>query len=99
MYSDGFEDCLKQIATLYLNLNLSIVVIDDTVLPMLGGTNTIINEADGVVYLVEGEVKELAHAEIDGQNVPEGQTIPKGLSVPESSLAPKGQYVPNGPPT
>ena len=71
-YSDGSEDCLKQIAALYLNLDLSKVVIDDIVPPTPGSADVVMNEANGVVHLMEGMVKELAYAEINSQNVPEG---------------------------
>jgi len=48
------------------------VVIDDIVPPTPGSANAVMNEANGVVHLMEGKVKELAYAEINSQNVPEG---------------------------
>ena len=39
-YGDGFEDCLKQVKSIYLNLDLSKVTMDDPLLttPACGGT-------------------------------------------------------------
>ena len=45
-YGDGFEDCLKQVRSVYLNLDLSKVTMDDP-LPMTpAGGNTITEETD-----------------------------------------------------
>ena len=60
MYDDGFEDCLKQVVALYLDLDLSRVVIDDSVLLMPGSADNVLSEADDIVHLVEGKVKEPA---------------------------------------
>ena len=58
-YGDGFEDCLKQVTTLYLDQDLSQVAIDDTVPSTPGGTDAINDETDDFVHIVEGEVKDL----------------------------------------
>nr|POE80585.1 hypothetical protein CFP56_14993 [Quercus suber] len=34
-YGDGFDECLKQVEAAYLDLDLSQIIIDDTVLPTL----------------------------------------------------------------
>ena len=85
LYDDGFEDCLKQITAFYPDLDLSQVMIDDTVLPTPNSVNTVLNEADGVIHLVEGEVKELAQVETDGLSILECQTITEGLFIPKGS--------------
>lgn len=95
LYGDGLEDCLKQVIAFYLDLDLSQVVINDTVSPTLGDVNTVLNEADGVIHLVEGEVKEPAQVETDGLSVRGGQIVTEGPFVPKDSSAPEGQFVPN----
>lgn len=46
-YGDGFDDYLKQVAALYFYLDLSQVVIEDTVLPTFGGTEAVMDKANG----------------------------------------------------
>jgi len=75
-YGDGFDDCLKQVATLYPHLDLSYMVIDDTVSPTPRGANVVMNEADSTIHIVEEEVKEPTNADTINQHVLEGQTIP-----------------------
>ena len=55
---DGFEDCLKQVKAAYPNLDFSQIVIDDTVLLMPGGDDTISDETVDSVHMVEQEVKD-----------------------------------------
>ena len=50
---DGFEDCLKQVKAAYPNLDFSQIVIDDTVLLMPGGDDTISDEIVDSVHMVE----------------------------------------------
>ena len=73
------------------------MMIDDTILPTPGSANTVMNEADSVVHLVEGEVKEPSHAETDDPNVPKGQIVPEGLFILEGSSTSDGQSVLNAP--
>ena len=47
-------------------------MIDDPILPMPGCADAIMNKANSVVHLVEGEVKEPTQAETDGQSIPKG---------------------------
>nr|POE62736.1 hypothetical protein CFP56_26493 [Quercus suber] len=79
-YGDGFDDCLKLVTMLYAHLDLSQVVIDDTILPTPGGANAIMNEVDDVVHFVE-EVEEPADVETIDQHVPDGSAAPKGSFV------------------
>ena len=72
-------------------------MIDDTIPPTPGSVNTVMNEANSVVHLVEGEVKEPSHVETDGQNVPKGQIVPEGLFILEGSSTSDGQSVLNAP--
>ena len=58
-------------------------MIDDIVPPRPSSADAVMNEANGVVHLVEGEIKKPFHAETDGQNVPKSQIIPEGLSTPK----------------
>ena len=44
-YGDSFDDCLKQ------------VVIDDTVLLAPGGADTVMDEVDSSIHIIEEEVK------------------------------------------
>ena len=45
-YGDGFEDCLKQVRPVYLNLDLSKVTMDDPLSMTPAGGNTISEETD-----------------------------------------------------
>lgn len=73
------------------------MVINDIVLPAPSGVDIVLNEADGVIHLVEGEVQELAQIETNSSSVLEGQTVTEGLFVPKGSSAPEGQFVLNAP--
>ena len=44
-YGDGFEDCLKQVKCIYLNLDLSKVTMDDP-MPSIPADDTIFEEID-----------------------------------------------------
>ncbi|KAM3747369.1 hypothetical protein ACB098_05G029900 [Castanea mollissima] len=57
-YGDGFEDFLKQVGAVHPNLDLSKIVIDDTVPPTLGGDDTVSDETDESAYTVEQEVRD-----------------------------------------
>ena len=45
-YGDGFEDCLKQVRSVYPNLDLSKVTMDDPLPTTPTGGNTISEETD-----------------------------------------------------
>ena len=50
-YVDGFDDCLKQVAIVYPDLDLSRVIIDDTIPLTPDGLNDF-------VHTIEDEMKE-----------------------------------------
>lgn len=52
-YDDRFSDCLKQVGATYLNLDLSQIVIDDTVPPTFGGNDSVSDEFDDFAHMVE----------------------------------------------
>lgn len=52
-YNDRFNDCLKQVGATYLNLDLSQIVIDDTVPPTFGGDDFVSDEFDDFAHMVE----------------------------------------------
>lgn len=90
-YGDGFEDCLKQVKAAYPNLDLSQIVIDDTVPPTPGGDDTVSDETVDSVHTIKQEVKEadgmvIAQPALDGLDtvvVPstENRTTTEGLSI------------------
>ena len=45
-YGDGFEDCLKQVKSVYLNLDLSKVTMDDPLLMTFARGDTVSEETD-----------------------------------------------------
>nr|POE54867.1 hypothetical protein CFP56_42037 [Quercus suber] len=90
-YGDKFEDCLKQVRAAYPNLDLSQIIINDTVPPMLRGDDTISDETVDFVHTVKQEVKE-ANGVVIAQSTPdnldtvmvppvENPTTVEGLSV------------------
>lgn len=79
-YGDGFDDCLKRGATVYLDLDLSQVVIDDTVPPTLGGVDAANDETDDSIHTVVEEVND-PDAEVVVQFFLEGPAAPEGLSI------------------
>ena len=91
-YGNGFDDYLKQVATVYPDLDLFQVVIDDIVLPTPSGADTTIDEADASVHTVEEEVNEPAETEALDQNAPEDRNVPNSLLALEGSFAPKGLF-------
>lgn len=50
---DGFEDCLKQIGFVYLDLDLSKITLDDLVLTTPGGGDTVNEESDDSIHTEE----------------------------------------------
>lgn len=69
-YGDRFEDCLKQVAAVYLDLDLSQISIDNTIPLTPSDPNTINDKADDSICTFKDEVKELKLGTID-------QPIPK----------------------
>lgn len=57
-YGDGFDDCLKQVGAAYPNLNLSQITIDDTILLTPGGDDTVSEETNDSVHMVEQGAKD-----------------------------------------
>ena len=57
-YGDGFEDCLKQVRDAYPNLDLSQIVIDNTIPPMPKGDDTVSDETVDSIHMIEQDVKE-----------------------------------------
>lgn len=79
-------------ASVYPDLNLSQVVINDTVPPTTGGAGTAIDEADDSIHIVKEDGEELDVKAVD-QPAPEGPAIPDGSTALESSSAPDGPFV------
>ena len=81
-YDDRFKDCLKQVRATHPHLELSQIVIDDTVPPTLRGEDTVSDETINSAYMVEQEM------EIDGmvitQPAPGG---PDGLPTENPTTA------------
>ena len=73
-YGDGFDDCLKQVGSIYPYLDLSKIVIDEIVLQTLGGDDATSNKTDNSVHTIEQEVKD--------DNVILIQSTPKGPDAP-----------------
>lgn len=53
-YGDGFDDCLEQVRSVYLNLDLSKVTVDDPLLMTLAGGDTIDEETDDSTHAEQG---------------------------------------------
>ena len=48
-YGDGFEDCLKQVKSVYLDLDLSKVSMDDPLSSTLAGDDTACKETNDFI--------------------------------------------------
>lgn len=57
-YGDEFDDFLKQVGFVYLDLDLPKITIDDTVPQTSRGDDATSNETDDFVHTVEQEVKD-----------------------------------------
>ena len=57
-HGDGFDNCIKQVGSIYPNLDLSQITINDTVSPTLGGDGTVSEEPDGFAHTVKQESKD-----------------------------------------
>ena len=57
-YGDGFDNCIKQVGSIYPNLDLSQITINDIVSPTLGGDGTVSEEPDGFAYTMKQESKD-----------------------------------------
>ena len=56
-YGDGFDECLKQVEAAYPNLDLSQIMIDDTIPPTLEGEDTINDETTDSIHIVKQKAK------------------------------------------
>lgn len=52
-YGDRFEDCLKQVGFVYLDLDLFKISLDDPIPATLGGSDTINEEFDDFIHTEE----------------------------------------------
>lgn len=52
-YGDGFIECLKQVRSVYPNLDLSQIIIYDTILPTHKGDDTVNDEPNQSAYTIE----------------------------------------------
>jgi len=52
-YGVGFKDCLKQVRSIYPDLDLSKVTLDDPVLMTPGGGDTVDEESDDFIHIEE----------------------------------------------
>lgn len=82
-YGDGFIECLKQVRSVYLDLDLSQIIIYDTILPTPRGDDTVSDEPDDSAYTIEQEAK--YDGVVIAQLVPEGPVFPVVSSIVDSS--------------
>lgn len=73
-YGDRFDGCLKQVGSIYPDLDLSKVTINDTVAQTLRGDDAISDEPDDSTHMVEQEVKD--DGVVTAQSIPEGPVAP-----------------------
>lgn len=52
-YGDGFDDCLKQVGSVYFDLDLSKITLNDMVPTTFGVGDTINEESDDFAHMVE----------------------------------------------
>ena len=57
-YGIGFNDCLKQLGAAYPNLNLSQIIIDDTIPSTPGGDDIVSEETGDSVHTIEQGAKD-----------------------------------------
>lgn len=57
-YGDWFDDYLKQVGSVYLDLDLSKIIIDDTVPQTLGRDDFINYKTDNSIHMVKQEVRD-----------------------------------------
>ena len=93
----GFDDYLKQVAVVYLNLDLSQIAIDNTILPTSGGNDAVNDETDDSVHIVEEEVKD-PDDEVIIQPAPEGPAAPVVLFIADGPTT-ANDLVSNAPPS
>lgn len=75
-YGDEFKDCLKQVRAVYQDLDLSWIIINNTIPQTPEGDDTISDEIDDSVHTVNQEAKDTAEASV--------QPAPKGPEAPGS---------------
>lgn len=81
-YGDGFDDCLKQVAVVYSDLDLSLVAIGDIVPSTPRGTDAVGDETDDSADTIEEDMK-YPDAEVVIQPAPKGLVAPMILSTAE----------------
>ena len=100
-YGDGFKDCLKQVRAAYPNLDLSQIVINDTV-PLTSRGNDIVGDKNvNSIHTIEQEV------EVDGVVIAQPALGgPNAVMVPSAEnpttangLLAVNPTVPNAPPS
>ena len=64
-YGDGFDECLKQVEAAYPNLDLSQIMIDDTIPPTLEGEDTINDETTDSIHIVKQKAKNIDVGVVD----------------------------------
>lgn len=57
-YDDGFEDCLKQVGSVYPDLNLSKATLDDPVPTIPGSGDTVNKESDDSTHIEEQDLND-----------------------------------------
>lgn len=80
-YGNRFDDCLKQVASVYSDLDLSQVIVDDTVLLTLGVADDVSEETNDSARTIEEKVKSINAV----QTIPEGPEAPVAPSIVDSS--------------
>nr|POE62453.1 hypothetical protein CFP56_26384 [Quercus suber] len=83
-YGDEFDGCLKKVGAPYLDLDLSQIVINNTVPPAPGGDESLSDESDDSIHIVEQEVKD--NGVVIAQPVPEGLVTPTVSSTIDPSF-------------
>lgn len=73
-YGNGFDDCLKQVGSVYPDLDLSQIVLNDTILLTPGGDDASGSKTDDSAHTVEKKVKD--DGVIITQLAPEGPIAP-----------------------
>ena len=82
-YADGFENCLKQVGSIYPDLDLSKVSIDDLLLTTPGASDTVDKEFDDSTYTEERIP--IDDGVVIAQPVPEGHIATSVPSVKDPS--------------
>lgn len=94
-YGDGFDDYLKQVRSVYPNLDLFKISMDDPVLTTPTGSDTVSEESNNSTYIEEQVPKD--DSVVIAQPVPDGvvaflvssieNPLPKGVENPSAQDA------------